>query len=101
MLQETYNADRLGGMVGMVRKVILGTFVVEGAGAVFYACQFVPEFGVIRGIWYGIFHSVSAFCNAGIDILGSGSLTKYVSNPLINLTTMLLIILGGLGYGVV
>ena len=100
VLQETYNADRLGGMVGMVRKVILGTFVVEGAGAVFYACQFVPEFGVIRGIWYGIFHSVSAFCNAGIDILGSGSLTKYVSNPLINLTTMLLIILGGLGFTV-
>ena len=100
VLQETYNADRLGGMVGMVRKVILGTFVVEGAGAVFYACQFVPEFGVIRGIWYGIFHSVSAFCNAGIDILGSGSLTNYVSNPLINLTTMLLIILGGLGFTV-
>ena len=100
VLQETYNADRLGGMVGMVRKVILGTFVVEGAGAVFYACQFVPEFGVIQGIWYGIFHSVSAFCNAGIDILGSGSLTKYVSNPLINLTTMLLIILGGLGFTV-
>ena len=71
VLQETYNMDKLGGMVGMVKKVIIGTF-----------------------------HSISAFCNAGIDILGSGSFTKYAGNPLINITTMLLIILGGLGFTV-
>lgn len=100
VLQETYNMDKLGGMVGMVKKVIIGTFVVEGAGALFYSFQFVPEYGVIRGIWYSVFHSISAFCNAGIDILGSGSFTKYAGNPLINITTMLLIILGGLGFTV-
>lgn len=55
---------------------------------------------MIRGIWYSVFHSISAFCNAGIDILGSGSFTKYAGNPLINITTMLLIILGGLGFTV-
>ena len=100
VLQETYNMDKLGGMVGMVKKVIIGTFVVEGAGALFSSFQFVPEYGVIRGIWYSVFHSISAFCNAGIDILGSGSFTKYAGNPLINITTMLLIILGGLGFTV-
>ncbi len=100
VLQETYNMDRLGGMVGMVKRVIIGTFVVEGAGALFFAFQFVPEYGLIRGIWYSVFHSISAFCNAGIDILGSDSFVKYAGNPLINLTTMLLIILGGLGFTV-
>lgn len=100
VLLETYNMDKLGGMVGMVKRVITGTFVVEGAGALFYAFQFVPEYGLARGIWYAVFHSVSAFCNAGIDILGSGSFTRYAGNPLINMTTMLLIILGGLGFTV-
>lgn len=100
VIQETYNMDRPGGIVGLVRKVILGTFVVEGAGAFFYAIQFVPEFGLIRGIWYGVFHSVSAFCNAGIDILGDGSLTEYAASPIVNVTTMTLIILSGLGFTV-
>lgn len=100
VLQETYNMDKLGGMVGLVKKVIIGTFIVEGAGAVFYSFQFVPEYGLFRGVWYSVFHSVSAFCNAGIDILGSGSFTKYAANPLMNMTTMLLIILGGLGFTV-
>lgn len=98
VIQETYNMDHLGGIVGMVRKVIFGTFIVEGGGAVLYAFQFVPEYGVARGIWYSAFHSVSAFCNAGIDILGDGSFTQYVTNPLINITTMLLIILSGIGF---
>ena len=84
----------------MVRKILLGTLVVEGMGAVLYAIQFVPEFGLLKGIWYGIFHSISAFCNAGIDILGEDSLAKYVTNPLINITTMLLITLGGIGFTV-
>lgn len=100
VIQETYNMDRLGGMVGMVRRVILGTLMVEGAGAVLYAFQFVPEYGIIKGIWYSVFHSISAFCNAGIDILGDSSLMKYVSNPIINITTMLLIILSGIGFTV-
>lgn len=100
VIQETYNMDSLGGLVGMVRKILLGTLVVEGAGAVLYAVQFVPEFGLLKGIWYGVFHSISAFCNAGIDILGEDSLAKYATNPLINITTMLLITLGGIGFTV-
>lgn len=100
LLHETYNSDSLGGIVGLVRKVILGTFVVEGAGAILYAFQFVPEYGVIKGIGYSVFHAVSAFCNAGIDILGENSFAGYVDNPVINITTMLLIILSGIGFTV-
>lgn len=100
VIQETYNMDRLGGIVGLVRKVLLGTFLVEAAGAFFLSFQFVPEYGLIQGIGYSIFHAISAFCNAGIDILGDGSLTKYVGNPLVNLTVMVLIILSGLGFTV-
>ena len=68
--------DSLGGMVGMVKRVIQGTLVVEGAGAILYAFQFIPEYGAARGIWYSVFHAVSAFCNAGIDILGESSLAE-------------------------
>ncbi len=98
VIQETYNMDSLGGMVGMVKRVIQGTLVVEGAGAILYAFQFIPEYGAARGIWYSVFHAVSAFCNAGIDILGESSLAGYVDNPIINLTTMMLIILSGIGF---
>ena len=98
VIQEAYNMEYLGGLVGMIRKILIGTIVVEGIGAVFYAIQFISDFGFVKGIWYGIFHSVSAFCNAGIDILGDDSLAGYVTNPLINITTMLLIILGGIGF---
>ena len=100
VLKEAYGADRLGGIVRLVRKVILGTFAVEGAGAVLYAFQFIPEYGLVRGIGYSVFHAVSAFCNSGIDILGSSSLSSYVTNPVINVTTILLIILSGIGFTV-
>lgn len=100
LLQETYNSDTLGGIVGLVRRVIIGTFAVEGAGACLYAVQFIPEYGFVKGIWYSVFHAVSAFCNAGIDILGDHSLADYVDNPVINITTMLLIILSGIGFTV-
>lgn len=98
VLQEAYGAQRLGGIVRMVRKVIIGTLTVEGGGAVLYAFQFVPEYGAVRGIWYSVFHSVSAFCNAGIDILGENSLADYAVNPIVNITTILLIILSGIGF---
>lgn len=100
VLQEAYGAQRLGGIVGLVKKVIAGTLLVEGAGAVLYAIQFIPEFGFIRGVWYSVFHSISAFCNAGIDILGETSLAAYALNPVVNFTTMLLIILSGIGFTV-
>lgn len=100
VLQEAYGAEHLGGIVRFVRKVILATLAVESAGAICYSFQFIPEYGALRGIAYSVFHAVSAFCNAGIDILGSDSLAGYVKNPLVNLTTMLLIILSGLGFTV-
>lgn len=100
LLQEAYSAQQLGGIVGMVKKVILGTLIVEGCGAALYAFQFIPEFGVLKGIWYSVFHAVSAFCNAGIDILGEQSLAGYADSPLVNITTILLIILSGIGFTV-
>ncbi len=100
VLQEAYGAQHMGGIVRLVRKIIIGTLAVEGAGVVLYAFQFIPEYGAARGIWYSIFHSVSAFCNAGIDILGENSLADYAVNPLVNLTTILLIILSGIGFTV-
>lgn len=98
VMQESYSMDGLGGVVGMVRKVILGTFVVEGVGALLYAFQFVPEYGLLRGAAYAVFHAVSAFCNAGIDILGADSLAGYAGNPLVNFTTMMLVVLSGIGF---
>ena len=98
VIQETYNMDSLGGLVGMVRRILLGTLAVEGAGAVLYAIQFVPDFGLLKGIWYGVFHSVSAFCNAGIDLIGEDSLAPYVADPVVNFTTIGLVIMSGLGF---
>ena len=78
------------------------TGIIELFFAVLLATQFIPEFGVRRGIWYSIFHSVSAFCNAGFDLMGIkepfSSLTDYVGNPVINISIMCLILLGGLGF---
>ena len=97
LLQDTFNLNSLSGIVAFVKKVIKGTLIVEGIGAVLYMTVFVPEYGM-KGIWISVFNSVSAFCNAGIDIIAENSLCSYMTNPVINFTTMLLIILGGLGY---
>ena len=100
MIQEAYGARQLGGIVRLVKKIITGALVVEGGGAFLYAFCFVPEYGVARGICYSIFHAVSAFCNAGIDILGENSLADYAGSPMVNITTILLIILSGIGFTV-
>lgn len=97
LLQDAFNLSSLSGLVQFVKKVVVGTFIVEGIGALLYMIVFVPQFG-IKGIWISIFNSVSAFCNAGIDIISENSLCDYVSSPLINWVTALLIILGGIGY---
>lgn len=99
-IQQAYGLDTLSGLVKFMIRIIRGTFLVEAIGAVLFAVRFVPEYGVLKGIGYGIFHSVSAFCNAGIDILGSTSFIKYATSPLINFTTMFLIVMGGLGFPV-
>ena len=97
LLQDAFNLNTLSGLAKFVKNILLGTLIVEGAGALLYMTVFVPEFGV-RGIWISVFNSISAFCNAGIDIIGDNSLCNYATNPVINITTSLLIILGGIGY---
>jgi trk system potassium uptake protein TrkH len=97
LLQDAFNLNSYAGVIRFVKKVISGTFAVEGVGALLYMTVFVPQFGV-RGIWISIFNAVSAFCNAGIDIIGTDSLCAYATHPLINGVTMALIILGGIGY---
>lgn len=100
LIQEAYGLDTLSGLVKFIIRIIRGTFIVEGIGAVFFSIRFIPEYGVVRGIWYSIFHSVSGFCNAGIDIIGSTSFMQYVDSPLVSITTMFLIVMGGLGFPV-
>ena len=97
LIQDAFNLNTLSGLIRFIKKVLLGTFVVEGVGALLYMTVFVPEFGV-RGIWISVFNSISAFCNAGIDIIAENSLCNYATNPVINLVTSALIILGGIGY---
>ena len=97
LLQDAFNLNSLSGIVRFVKRVLLGTFLVEGVGALLYMPVFIPEFG-LKGIWISIFTAVSAFCNAGIDIIAQNSLCNYATNPLVNAVTAALIILGGLGY---
>lgn len=97
LIQDAFNLNTLSGLVKFIKKVLIGTFVVEGIGALLYMTVFVPEYGA-KGIWISVFNSISAFCNAGIDIIAEDSLCAYALNPMINITTCLLIILGGIGY---
>ena len=97
------NLSDNAGIVRLTRRVLFGTFAFEAAGAVLLSCRFVPQFGFWRGVKMGVFHAVSAFCNAGFDLLGTpdspfSSLVGYVGDPLVNLTIMALIVIGGLGF---
>lgn len=98
LLQDAFNLDTLSGLIKFLLKIVKGTFIVEGVGALCCSFVFIPQFGIVKGIWISLFHAVSAFCNAGIDIIGTNSLVPYVTNPLINIVTAVLIILGGLGF---
>ncbi|MBI4276830.1 MAG: Trk family potassium uptake protein [Armatimonadetes bacterium] len=98
-LQEAYGLDRPGGVVRLTRSILLITLVIEGTGAALLALRWIPEFGLGKGIYYGIFHAVSAFNNAGFDLMGGfRSLTGYVNDTAVNLIITSLIIVGGLGY---
>ena len=97
LLQDAFNVNTLSGLAKFVKKVVVGTLVVEGAGALLYMTVLVPQFG-LRGIWMAVFNAVSAFCNAGMDVIGETSMLDYATNPLMNATTSALVILGGLGY---
>lgn len=101
-MQEAISAHKVGGIVRLTGFIIKMTIIFELLGAVIMAPTFCKEFGVLKGIWYAVFHSISAFCNAGFDLMGAktpySSLTYFVDNPVINFVIMSLIIIGGIGF---
>lgn len=99
MIQEGLNQFSLEGMVKLTKYVIESTITIEAIGAIMLSTRFIPVYGFKTGIWYSIFHSISAFCNAGFDIIGN-SMIPFVGDIVVNVTIALLIIIGGLGYTV-
>lgn len=101
-MQEAIAAPKVGGIVRMTFFILKGTFVIECLGAFMLSTVFIKDYGLVKGIWYSIFHSISAFCNAGFDLMGVqgwySSLTGYASCPVVNITIMLLIVTGGIGF---
>ena len=102
ILQESINSMQIGGIVKLAKKIMVGTIFFESLGAVVLMTRFIPRFGILKGIWYGIFHSISAFCNAGFDLLGATgeyqSLVYYAGDWVVNLVIMSLIVIGGIGF---
>ena len=102
IMMESVGALRLGGIVRLVQKAVLGTLIIQLTGAAVLALRFCPKYGLATGVWFGIYHAVSAFCNAGFDLLGitapSTSLTTVYNDVTINVVIMLLIIVGGIGF---
>ena len=96
-MQDAISAPKVGGIVRLTRFILKGTFGIELLGALFLLPVFLRDYGG-KGIWMALFHSVSAFCNAGIDIIQTDSLRSYITNPVVNFTVMGLIVLGGLGF---
>ena len=101
-MQEAISAHHVGGIVKMTGFILKTTLLIELIGAALLSIVFCRDFGPLRGVWYGLFHAISAFCNAGFDLLGIeesyASLTAYVSQPLVTIVIMLLIIIGGIGF---
>ncbi|MGL5615544.1 MAG: TrkH family potassium uptake protein [Sarcina sp.] len=105
LLQESMNTFSIQGMVKLIRYILVFTFAAEGLGALLLSTQFIPIFGIGKGIYYSIWHSISAFCNAGFDLMGTysgkySSLTAFANNPVVIYTMAALIIIGGLGFTV-
>ncbi len=102
IMQEALNQFSLSGVIRLTKYVIMITFFVELMGALLLSIRFIPDFGLKNGIYYSIFHAVSAFCNAGFDIMGGfKSLTDYATDPLVSMVVATLIIFGGLGFAVI
>jgi len=101
-MQEAISAHQVGGIVRLTKFILKTSFSIELLGALLLAPVFCKDFGIFKGLWYSVFHSISAFCNAGFDLIGVrepfSSLTSYASNPIVNFTIMALIITGGLGF---
>ncbi len=102
LLKESTNALQMGGLISLAKKAIIGTLLFEGAGAVVLSLCFLKYFEPLKAVWFGIFHSVSAFCNAGFDLMGSiepySSLTQFYSDPVVLITICILIFTGGIGF---
>lgn len=102
LMQESVNTLQIGGIVGLTKKIIFGTMFFEGLGAIVLAIRFCGELGVGRAVFYGIFHSVSAFCNGGFDLFGFkseyNSLVGFEGDVVVNITLCLLILIGGIGF---
>ena len=101
-MQEAVSAHHLGGIVRLTKFILKTMVAIEFIGATLLSPYFIKDFGVMKGIWYSVFHSISAFCNAGFDLLGAkepfSSLTSYSARPFLNITVMALIIIGGIGF---
>ena len=102
-MASTFNLNDMDGVVRVVRHAIIGTFTMEGIGALLLASRFIPDLGLAKGLWAGVFHGISAFCNAGFDVLGDkyGAFTSIISyndDPVVLLVTGALIVIGGLGF---
>ena len=103
ILANSYNLISFEGLLPFVRRIFGGTLLIELCGAVALSFRFIPMYGWVQGLWRSVFHSVSAFCNAGFDLMGTESgaftsLTSFARDPLINITVMLLIMIGGIGF---
>lgn len=102
IMVESINTEHIGGITKLTKKIIVGTAIFEGIGAVLLATRFIPEFGVAKGIWYSVFHSISAFCNAGFDLMGIrepySSLVTFSDDAVVILTISLLVVVGGIGF---
>lgn len=102
LLMQSAGSNQLNGVMTMVKHILIGTAVLEGTGTVLLAIRFCPQFGFWRGLYNALFHAVSAFCNAGIDLMGKlgpySSLTSYRNDPLVCVTVMCLIVIGGIGF---
>ena len=99
VMVESINSTQIGGIVRLTRKILWGTLIFETLGATLLAVRFVPQFGWAKGLYFSVFHAISAFCNAGFDLFGNfQSIVAYADDGLVNFTIMGLISIGGLGF---
>lgn len=102
IMVESINTEHIGGIKNLTKKIIAGTAIFEGVGALLLATRFIPEFGWAKGIWYSVFHSISAFCNAGFDLMGIKepytSLAPFADDAVVMIVISLLVIIGGIGF---
>lgn len=105
LIKEALNQNHLSGSVRLIMTVIKFTFIIEAVGALLLSTVFIPQFGLVKGVGFSVFHAISGFCNAGFDLMGQttgaySSITSYYNNPIVVFTISALIILGGIGFGV-